>query len=72
MESIEKNFEKIKQSVAAKANECGRNPDEIRIIAVSKTQPVQAVKNAVKAGVNILGENYIQECPKQVNLLIEP
>lgn len=69
MESIEKNFEKIKQSVAAKANECGRNPDEIRIIAVSKTQPVQAVKNAVKAGVNILGENYIQEAVQKIEAL---
>ena len=69
MDSIEQNYSRIKRIIADKAAECGRDPDDIRIIAVSKTQSVQAVENAVKAGVEILGENYIQEAVQKIEAL---
>lgn len=69
MDSIEQNYSRIKRIIADKAEECGRDPDDIRIIAVSKTQSVQAVENAVKAGVEILGENYIQEAVQKIEAL---
>jgi pyridoxal phosphate enzyme (YggS family) len=48
---------------------CGRNPETIRLVAVSKTVPVEKVKEAIEAGVSILGENYIQEAREKINAL---
>ena len=69
MESIQQNFETIKQTIEAKAQECGRDPEGIRIIAVSKTRSAQTVKDAVNAGVEIFGENYIQEAVQKIEAL---
>ncbi len=43
------------------ARECGRDPETIRLVAVSKTKTPDMVMEAIEAGVDILGENYIQE-----------
>ena len=51
----------VKERVANAALDCGRNPDEIRLLAVSKTQPPERVIEAIDAGVDIIGENRVQE-----------
>jgi len=59
--TIKTNFESIlakKNDVAARF---GRNPDDLKIIAVSKTHPAAIVKQAIDAGVELFGENYVQE-----------
>ncbi|MEA3279310.1 MAG: alanine racemase, partial [Thermodesulfobacteriota bacterium] len=48
---------------------CGRDPESIRLVAVSKTIPADRVKEAIDAGVIILGENYIQEAREKINEL---
>jgi pyridoxal phosphate enzyme (YggS family) len=48
---------------------CGRNPEEIRLVAVSKTKPVEKVLEAIDAGVTILGENFVQEAENKVQAL---
>jgi PLP dependent protein len=40
---------------------CGRAPGSVRIVAVSKKQPVEAIVQALAAGVDTFGENYLQE-----------
>ena len=69
MDSTEQNYLRIKQIIEAKAKECKRDPDDIQIVAVSKTKSVEAVESAVKAGVEILGENYIQEAVQKIEAL---
>lgn len=44
----------------------GRNPGEIKLVAVSKTVEVSKIKEAIEAGVSILGENYVQEAQKKI------
>ena len=51
----------IKKRIKKTANACGRDPKGIRLVAVSKTIPAGRVKEAIHAGIDILGENYIQE-----------
>lgn len=58
-------WEKIHSSAA----NCGRDPQLVKLVAVSKTQPVEVVREAVSAGVNIVGENYIQEAKEKYNAL---
>ena len=50
-------MDRIKQAAVSS----GRNPETVRLVAVSKTIPAETVKKAIDAGADILGENYIQE-----------
>ena len=61
----------VRQRIAAAAQACGRQPSEIRLVAVSKTWPAQAVAAAAAAGVTDVGENYIQEAREKFELLRE-
>jgi len=45
----------------------GRNPEEISLVAVSKTVESARIKEAIEAGVSILGENYVQEAQKKID-----
>lgn len=57
--------ERIRQAAEAR----GRNPESIRLVAVSKTVDADRVREAVDAGVTILGENYIQEAGEKISAL---
>jgi hypothetical protein len=48
------------------AQRVGRNPNEIKLVAVSKTVEADRIKEAIEAGVAILGENYVQEAQKKI------
>ncbi len=54
-------IQKIEQQIREAAEQAGRNPEEIRLVAVSKIKPAEMVKEAMDAGQRIFGENYIQE-----------
>ena len=59
--SITDNWKRISHQVAESAVTCGRNPEEVTIVAVSKMHPLNAVKMAWDAGARVFGENYAQE-----------
>ena len=52
---------RIKKRIVDAAAYCGRNPESIRLVAVSKTVGPDRIAAAIDAGVDLLGENYIQE-----------
>lgn len=58
---IEQNLVKIQTSISDTALRCGRNPDAIKLVAVSKRFSVDAIKQARDAGQTLFGENYLQE-----------
>jgi len=59
--SIPDNWKRISNQVAESAIACGRDPDSVTIVAVSKMHPLDAVKVAWEAGAKVFGENYAQE-----------
>ena len=63
------NYTAIKQIVNETALTCGRNPGEIRIIAVSKTFPVADINEAIAHGITLFGENRIQEAKEKKPLI---
>lgn len=67
--NIAKNLASIQERIKKAATACGRNPEEVRLVAVSKTIPAETVKKAMDAGVSILGENYVQEARKKIEIL---
>jgi len=59
--TVAENLARVRERVAAASARVGRSPGEIRIVAVSKTQPPSAVVEAIAAGVDAIGENRVQE-----------
>ena len=56
----------IRQRMAAAAERCGRNHEDINLMAVSKTVPPERVHEAIKAGITWFGENYVQEAREKI------
>lgn len=61
MKPIETLVEEVKSRIAAACQRAGRNPDDVEIIAVTKTHGAEVVKDAWDAGLRIVGENKVQE-----------
>lgn len=61
MTSIVSNLQAVRGRIDAAARACGRNPDDITLLAVSKTWPADCVAEAAGAGQRAFGENYAQE-----------
>ncbi len=59
----------IQERITAAAHACQRDPKTVRLVAVSKTIPAGVVRQAIEAGADILGENYVQEARDKFNTL---
>jgi PLP dependent protein len=59
--SIADNTARVRERIAAAARRAGRNPDEITLMAVSKTFAVERIREAYAAGLRVFGENRVQE-----------
>jgi pyridoxal phosphate enzyme (YggS family) len=70
--SIASNIEQIHQHIAAACARVGRDPQEVRLIAVSKTKPAAMVAEAAAAGQRLFGESYVQEFAEKVEQVALP
>jgi pyridoxal phosphate enzyme (YggS family) len=59
----------VRNRIAAAARAAGRNPDDITLIGVTKTQSAQVVGAAIEAGLEDIGENYLQEALPKLDVL---
>lgn len=64
---VTENFRKIQDLLAKAAAEASREPGTIRLLAVSKKKPVEAVLQAVSAGQRDFGENFVQEALQKMD-----
>lgn len=64
--TIAARLDEIRGRIAAAALAVGRNPSSIRLIAVSKTFPIEAIREAYAAGQRDFGENRIQEAQQKI------
>lgn len=61
MTSIAENLDRVRERIAAACEACGRAPDDVELVAVSKKKPAEAIREALAAGQDLVGENRIQE-----------
>ena len=61
MGAIRANLQAVRARIAVAAHAAGRDPREVRLLAVSKTHPAALVDEAYHAGQTAFGENYVQE-----------
>lgn len=66
---IEQNIADILERIEKAVNRVGRNKDEIILIAVSKTHPVESILKAKECGLYIFGENKAQELVQKFPLV---
>jgi pyridoxal phosphate enzyme (YggS family) len=72
MLDIATNLERVRERLARAAERAGRRPDDVLLIAVSKTVEVERIRAAVAAGVTALGENRVQEAKTKIAELGRP
>ena len=66
MSTIRENIEKVRGTIAEAALRSGRNPSDIRLMAVTKTVDDDRIMEAIDCGVDIVGENYVQEGKRKI------
>jgi pyridoxal phosphate enzyme (YggS family) len=64
--AIAENLQQVRERIASSAALCERSPEEITLLAVSKTKPASAIEEAIAAGQLAFGENYVQEGVEKV------
>ena len=57
---IRRNLDLVEARIQAACMKSGRNRDEVTLIAVSKTKPVSDIREAMKCGITVFGENKVQ------------
>jgi PLP dependent protein len=71
MDHIEQNIKAIRVSIAKAAAACGRSPDDILLLAISKTFPREFIVRAAEAGIHKFGENRVREAEDKIPYLPE-
>ncbi len=66
MNTIAQNIKSIRERIAIAAAACGRSPEGITLLAISKTFPRELISQAIEAGVHQFGENRVQEAEGKI------
>jgi PLP dependent protein len=69
MTQIAQNLAEVRSTIAAACRKAGRDPAAVRLVAVSKTVPAERVQEAIAAGHDLFGENYLQEARDKIAVL---
>jgi len=67
--NIQSKLRRVKDRIKAAALSAGRDPETVKLVAVSKTVPADRILAAIKAGATDLGENYVQEAREKIEAL---
>ena len=69
LNTVASNIAHIQNEIAQSCAQCGRNPNQVMLLAVSKTVNVERILEAVAAGQRRFGENYVQEGVEKIQIL---
>src|ERR671939_947886 len=66
---LARNLAAVRARIVAAAGRAGREADEVTVVAVSKTVPLERLRSAAAAGITDLGENRVQEAAAKIEAL---
>ena len=69
METIKNNLEIINKKIKKAALKVNKNPEEIKLVAVTKTATIEQIEEVINAGVKIIGENRVQDAKEKYQIL---
>ena len=67
-DSFEERLNTIEQRIVTACKKAGRDRESVRLLAVSKTRPPEAVREAVDCGLRLFGENRVQEAQSKISM----
>lgn len=65
-EQLAARFAAVRERIAAAAQACGRQAEEVKLIAISKTHPASVIRTLIELGASDLGENRVQEAEEKI------
>uniref|UniRef100_A0A7V4KF86 Pyridoxal phosphate homeostasis protein n=1 Tax=Fervidobacterium pennivorans TaxID=93466 RepID=A0A7V4KF86_FERPE len=68
-EELRKNYDTVLNNIRIHAEKVGRSCNEIKLVAVTKTQPIEVLNLALSVGIKVFGENYAQELRDKAKVL---
>ena len=71
MTTVASNLAIVTEKILATCGRCGRDPSTVTLVGVTKTVPVETIREGVLAGISVLGENYVQEMRRKVDALAD-
>ena len=71
METVAENLERVREHIRAAARRSGRQPEAVRLVAVTKTVAVERIREAAALGIREIGENYVQEAAAKLLALAD-
>ena len=69
---VTENLKNVEEKIAQACLRSGRSQDEVTLIAVSKTKPVEMMQEAIAYGITTFGENKVQEITEKQKVLTQP
>lgn len=69
VDTIRENYHRVLDEIAGAARKSSRTPGDVRLVVVTKTQPMEIIQTAIAAGIRILGENYPEEGAMKIQSL---
>lgn len=67
--SLAERLEQVRERIAAAAKRAGRSPDDVRLVAVTKGQPIDVLRHAYELGLTDVGENRVEEAMPKLRAL---
>ncbi|MDD5711755.1 MAG: YggS family pyridoxal phosphate-dependent enzyme [Smithellaceae bacterium] len=64
--SVKDNIAQVRTKIATAAARAGRRPGDVKLMAVTKTVDDKRLREAMEVGVNLIGENYVQEAQRKI------
>jgi PLP dependent protein len=71
VEKIQQRYQSVFNQIEEATIRSGREPGKVKLVVVTKSQPLEVVKAAIVAGASILGENYIEQAVAKITALPE-
>lgn len=71
-EGVRERIEQVRRRIAEAAGRSGRDPDDVQLVAVTKSVAVSQIREALDAGLKVFGENRVQEAKGKIALLSSP
>ncbi len=69
MVDIAKNLENVRKRIEAACERSGRDPSQVKLVAVTKTVPPEIIEEAISCGVTDIGENRVQEAKAKYEII---